>query len=174
MNEERTYGVEIEINGTRQLDVKLNAIARAMSRSGVAAKATAMPARTKRAMKEAGWQSTEDYEDIPSETALISTVPTHLYSPGALSRRRAGGPGAGPTQGDPRTTPSVGAGQRTGVHQQSPGRLGQGQRGKAALHYTGQTDTPGKPTHRANRHRRANRRRTGTSRVSMASSEMSA
>ena len=37
MNEERTYGVEIEINGTRQLDVNLNAIARALTRSGVSA-----------------------------------------------------------------------------------------------------------------------------------------
>ena len=37
MNEERTYGVEIEITGTRQFDTNLSAIARALTRAGVPA-----------------------------------------------------------------------------------------------------------------------------------------
>ena len=37
MNEERTYGVEIEITGTRQSDSNLSAIARALTRAGVPA-----------------------------------------------------------------------------------------------------------------------------------------
>ena len=37
MNEERTYGVEIEITGTRHLDSNLKAIARALTRAGIPA-----------------------------------------------------------------------------------------------------------------------------------------
>ena len=39
MNEERTYGVEIEITGTRRLDSNLSGIARALTRAGIPAAA---------------------------------------------------------------------------------------------------------------------------------------